>query len=400
MGDRGKRNVSSSSDGGARRNGWALRPQKGTRTITVRLWINGNESERSTGCRDRTAALAAGERIFAEEVLKASLTPQAERRKRTRQEQGITLPTLFADWLAWLTTTHAPKTLEIWELYTKNRWIPWFGGKTATVEQLTRERFDQYMRTRLGQVRGTSVKKELAALRSFVNWLEQEGHTIELPAAELVPRLPKRAAGVAYGKRRRVAAPQLSPDQVRALLRNLPEWSSNERGQERFMVRARFLVQYETGLRPSTVDRIRTPEHYRIGAERLRITPEIDKAKYGRDVPLSRRARRVLDYALRVLERQQGHHYKGPIFDSHDYRNHIARAAKRVLPAEVAEVFCAAHLRSARITHLLEQGANVVGTQYLAGHKQLSTTSRYVKPSFRAAEDALDRPRKPKREDK
>jgi site-specific recombinase XerD len=392
MGARGgKRGVSNGS-----KNGWKLRPQKGNRIITVRLWIDGSEAERSTGTRDREEALKAGERIYAEEVIKASLTPKSERRKKSR-EQGAALPTLFADWLACLATTHAPKTLEIWELYTKNRWIPWFGGPTATVAELTRERFQEYMRTRLGQVRATSVKKELAALRSFCSWLEAEGHAIELPAAELVPRLPKRAAGVAYGKRRRVAAPQLAPDQIRALLRALPAWSSGERGREPFMVRARFFLQYETSLRPSTWDRIRTPEHARLGSGRLRISPEIDKAKYGRDVPLSRRARLMLYWVLRTLDRLRGHKYEGPVFDAHDYRNHIARAAKLTLPPEVAEIFCAAHLRSARITHLLEDGANIMGTQQLAGHKQLSTTSRYAKPSFRAAEAALATSKKPTR---
>lgn len=377
-----QRGVQGGSHDHARRNGWALRPQVGNRIITVRLWINGRESERSTGTRDRGEALTEGEKIFAQEVIKASHAPKLPARRRVRDDAQ--LPSLFADWLAYLETTHAPKTLEIWELYVKNRWIPWFGGPTAAPSAITHEACEAYMRKRLIEVRATSVKKELAALRSFVSYLGQIGLAGGDPAAT-VPRLPKRAAGVAYGKRRRVAAPHLSPDQVRALLRKLPEWSSEANGAERFMVRARFLVQYETSLRPSLFDRIRTPEHYKAGMARLRITPDIDKAKYGRDVPLTRRARRILDYVIRKL----GPGYVGPIFDAHDYRNHIARAAKAVLPEELASVFCAAHLRSARITHLLEQGANVVGTQFLAGHKQLSTTSRYVKPSFRAAEDAL-----------
>jgi site-specific recombinase XerC len=93
-----------------------------------------------------------------------------------------------------------------------------------------------------------------------------------------------------------------------------------------------------------------------------------------------------LDYVCKRL----GKDYAGPIFDAHDYRKHIAKAAGKALPKELARIFCGAHLRSARITHLLERpSANLPGVQFLAGHKQVSTTSRYVKPSFRAARDVL-----------
>lgn len=52
---------------------------------------------------------------------------------------------------------------------------------------------------------------------------------------------------------------------------------------------------------------------------------------------------------------------------------------------EAAKRFAGSHLRSAMTTHELEQGKNIIGIQYRVGHKLLSTTSRYVKPSFRAA---------------
>ncbi len=45
--------------------------------------------------------------------------------------------------------------------------------------------------------------------------------------------------------------------------------------------------------------------------------------------------------------------------------------------------------RSAMTTHELEQGKNIIGIQYRVGHKLLSTTSRYVKPSFRAAMETI-----------
>jgi hypothetical protein len=75
----------------------------------------------------------------------------------------------------------------------------------------------------------------------------------------------------------------------------------------------------------------------------------------------------------------------GLIFGWHDYRSHIKAAAKQVLKGEAAKRFAGSHLRSAMTTHELEQGKNIIGIQYRVGHKLLSTTSLYVKPSFRAA---------------
>ncbi|HEX2881237.1 MAG TPA: hypothetical protein VHO25_17035, partial [Polyangiaceae bacterium] len=79
----------------------------------------------------------------------------------------------------------------------------------------------------------------------------------------------------------------------------------------------------------------------------------------------------------------------GVIFGKHDYREHIFEAAKAVLGEARAEEFCASHLRSARITHLLERTKNMAGVQHLAGHLRTSTTARYVRPTLRAALDVI-----------
>jgi hypothetical protein len=112
---------------------------------------------------------------------------------------------------------------------------------------------------------------------------------------------------------------------------------------------------------------------------------------------LTERARAALDATIVELSKNlpPGADFKGPVFGEHDYTTHIRRAAlgddetPGALPRELAERFCGAHLRSARITHLLDRGANLPGVQHLAGHRQMSTTARYVRPSFRSALDAL-----------
>jgi hypothetical protein len=57
----------------------------------------------------------------------------------------------------------------------------------------------------------------------------------------------------------------------------------------------------------------------------------------------------------------------------------VARIANGVTPK--AERFGGRHKRAPR--------KNIIGIQYRVGHKLLSTTSRYVKPSFRAAMETI-----------
>ncbi len=53
------------------------------------------------------------------------------------------------------------------------------------------------------------------------------------------------------------------------LIAALPVWS-NPRNAPRFPVRARFIVAYETSLRPSTLSALSVPEHYTAGASALK----------------------------------------------------------------------------------------------------------------------------------
>lgn len=243
------------------------------------------------------------------------------------------------------------------------------------------------MRARLRKVRSSTVTKELSALRQFVKWLEEME---ALPKGDVtVPSVPSRSLGTAFHQRKRSAAIALSPEECEAIIAKLPAWS-NSRKVERFPIRARFVVAYDTGLRPSTLDEIETPKHYRKGSATIMLTPDVDKNRFGREVPLKRRSREALDAVLAELPDKDGKPYEGPIFGWHVYRDHLKAAALEVLGPERAEKFNGAHLRSARITHALElSGGNLPGVQYLAGHKRATTTAAYVRPSLRAALDVL-----------
>lgn len=349
--------------------GWKLRQRAPGHAYAVRFWLNGREHERSTGTADATAAAREASRIYADEV------GREPHRKRPRTTAGLTLEEFVAAWLVALSSTHDPGTCVTWELYARTHWLPHF----EALHHLTEGGALDYMRARLLVVRGSTVRKELSALRNFVRWLVETG---ALAHEVRIPGVPKRAIGVAFEKRRRAAPVEMSPEESEALIAALPTWSNSRKlkddqgNSKQFPIRARFLVGYETGLRPSTLDALEAGVHYRKGSSTILVTPEIDKNRWARELPLSARAREALDAVCPK---------RGLIFGKHDYREHLAEAAAVSLPPERAEVFAGAHLRSAFITHRLEASGNLPGVQYLAGHKLATTTARYVKPSLRAA---------------
>jgi len=342
--------------------GWKIRQRAPGHAYSVRMWINGRESERSTGTSDPAEASREAARLYAAEVAR-------EPPKRIRRRRGqLKLEELIAAWLVALQSTHDPSTVETWELYANTHWLAHF----EAVHNLTTAMSAAYMRARLLVVQGSTVTKELSALRQFFAWCVEAGELSETP---VVPSVSKRTTGTIFAQRRRVSAIELSPEECEAIIAHLPEWSASKRVAV-FAIRARFLVGYETGLRPETLDLLEAPVHFRKKSSTITLTPAIDKNRLGREVPLSKRARKALDAICPDA---------GPIFGAHDYREHLKAAASAALPKERADKFTGAHLRSARITHWLEQSQNLAGVQYLAGHRNANTTARYVRASLRAA---------------
>ncbi len=347
--------------------GYRLRREEGRDTYTVRFRVNGRRVERSTGTSDPSEAAQIAARIFAHEVQRAPRQVAAVRRG-----DGPPLDDLVARWIAADTSTVDALTAEMWISHGRRFIEHW-----ATLADVTDATVLEFRGKRLENVTASTVRKELSSLRRFLAWAEMHEH---LPRKVAVPSVPKRAIGTPHAKRRRVAAPNLSPAEVRALLDALPEWSTS-RKVDRFAVKARFEFAYATGLRPSTLDELSVPEHYERGAATLRLTRADDKGRWGRELPLSAEARAALD---RVCPDA------GRIFGEHDYRPAIRAAADAALPKAAAAVFTAAHLRSAMVTHALENGAPLPGVMFLVGHARAETTSRYLRPSFRSAEVALE----------
>lgn len=316
--------------------------------------------DKSTGERDPRAAHEKAAKYYAD-IVSGRWRPVGRRVLGPRQP----LVDLTPLWLEDFEKDHAKKTAETYGGYAAG-FIAFF----KDFDRITTESAADYVRMRLGKVIRDSVKKELSALRSFISWCVDRGVTTEEHAPVIRP-VRRGAVGTHAGKQRRVAV-ELSPVEVERFIEKLPVTS---RGK--FAIRARFIVAYETGLRPATLDKLMVPDHYKRGRDHLWLDPGIDKARFGREVPLSPRARAALDEACPDV---------GLIFGRHDYRSEWRKAAKAAgLPKTTAPY----DLRHARATHLLEMTGNLPGTQYLLGHKHVSTTAKYIRASKRAAADAL-----------
>jgi integrase len=277
---------------------------------------------------------------------------------------------IAALWLADVEREIDPGTVDTLMVYVRHfeRFFGAFG-------QITDAACARYARERLGQVKRPTVQKELSALRRFVGWCEEQGFLTRAPR---VPPPAKRATGTAYKIRRRSKPTPLSPEEALAVIDALPDWSASKK-VDHFPVRARFRFAFETALRPKTIDQLSVPENYVRGSSMLVITDEIDKVRFGRELPLTVAAQAAIDSVCPE---------KGIIFGKHDYRDQLDKAAAAALTPEKARTFTGYDLRHARATQWAESG-NLVGVAYLLGHKQVTTTNRYARPNRAAAEKVI-----------
>jgi len=349
--------------------GWRLRlPEgRGRQTYLVRFRHSGRRYEKSTGRSDPREAAVEAARIYADVV---------SGRRSQRANVGADLATAFASFLADYEVTHAAGTMVSVTLYARSHLLPFF----QSFDRFTLASYGDYMRERIRQVTRTTLRKELSALRMFVAWCTEHG--TELPP---VPPLPKSGhPGVKHRQGRRHPSTSWSPDVVERLLQAMPELSSKGAFLRRF-----FRLLWETGLRESTVRKLRSPDHYKRGDVRLFISKDIDKAHFERHIPLTAEAREALDGVCpekpEMDERGRGQLLFRGVAPS--LRGAIESAAKA---AGIEGAIAAYDLRHSRASQLANAGAPLAGVAHILGHKHISTTAIYVRSSDAAALTALE----------
>jgi integrase len=344
---------------------WTVRKPPGNKNYHVRFSHLGQRFEPSTGTSDPVEAKKRAPEIYADVI-----SGRRKVRQAIASNPAAQIDQLGASWLAAIEHTIDPKTFETYLVYVRH-----FNTFFRTLGNVSSATVAQYGPHRLGHALRPTVKKEQSALRGFLGWCKTQAHLSEAP---VVPPLPKKAVGTPFKLRRRQAATQLEPAEILAILERLPEWSESKK-VKRFPIRARFVLQYEQGMRPEMLDVLEVPKHYTKGSSLLKIETGGDKNRWERELPLTDKARAALDSVCPK---------KGVIFGVHDYRDALRKAAKGVLPKEKAERITAEDLRHSRLTEWAETG-NLPGAAYLAGHTRISTIDKYAKPGRRAAERLL-----------
>ena len=346
---------------GRRAQGWTLGRDARTGKYLARFRVSGRRYCRSTGATDRAVAQAEASRIYRE--------VGEGRRRETQDLATIDVADVCAEWLVAMSAEVSEATIACWTTYVDAHWIPFF----ASAENLTSEaRLADYMRARLERVTRSTVKKEMSALRRFLGWAVERGYLDDAPQ---VPTPSRRATGTPHPKGKRVRV-ELAGTMMDAIIAALPDTTPTG-----YRIKAFFVVLRETAFRPGTLYRVTAPDDYRRGAEVLRIRADADKARYGREVPLTQRARAALDSVCPD---------EGILFERFEYREILREAALAAgLPKDLACHVSAYDFRHGRTTELLENSSNLTGVAYLVGHKHVSTTDRYAHARQHAAEEVL-----------
>ena len=346
---------------------WALRKRSGTKNWYVRFSHRGENVERSTGTSHEGEAKRIAAVIYTDYV-----TGRVRQGLPSPKEASTTIQELGVLWLDSISNTVMPDTLVGYGIHLGH--IQDFFGVVAN---LSSPESEKYVNHRLGSVQRSTVIKEKTTLQALVNWAHRHGHIAE---KFVVPPIKKNVLGTEYEIRRRGAATPLTSEEADAIVERLPEWSRTRDG-EPYPVRSRFQFQRETGFRPSMLDGLSMPEHYRPGGETVRLERRTNKGRVTRDVPITQAAREALESARDGRRR-------GLLFGRHGCRAILRTVAGTVIDDERASRITQEDFRHKRLTEFAETG-NPVGASFLAGHTNTETIKHYAKPERQAADKVL-----------
>lgn len=312
----------------------------------------------ATGSRTESEAAAIADREYLA-VLNGT-------REVAPKAAGGDLVDIAAEFIVHLFSVLPAPTVKVYRCYVKG-WVKLFGSLPAMLQE---DRQLEYQAFRLGRCMRKTHRKERTLMVKFFEWCRVKGYVRKGEA----PKLPELGdkKGVRTGKQRENAV-QLTLDEVQAIIANMPlvsvRLARRKDKRPHFLVRTFFEFLYETGLRPITVKRLRLGDNWVTGQRELIILNAQDKVEYGRTLPLSERA-------IAILEEVS---LSGSLFGFHDLRSYPKAAARAAgLPEHKAKDFGSYDFRHARLTHLIQAGAPLTAAAYIAGHKQVTTTNRYV----------------------
>ena len=272
------------------------------------------------------------------------------------------------------------RTIDSYEMYVRAHYLPYF----RSLDRMTTASCSDYTRARLRRVQAITVRKELSGLRGFLSWCVEQSHLLE-EDAPTVRSVPKKATGTPNDVSRKVGGwVDLTPTEAAAIIKRLPVTGRRNRP-----IRAYYTVLWETALRPETLVSLRAPTDYQRGAKVLKIRDEADKARFGRELPLTPEARKALDSVCPDAGSLFPRRKNGK---AADYRVSLRAAAKAAgLAEDRAARISDYDFRHGRTTDLMDQTGDIMGIGYLVGHKHATTTQKYLHARKGMAERVLSK---------
>jgi len=252
-------------------------------------------------------------------------------------------------------------------------WAAHWSKRWGALDDITSPTVQQYISDRLREKtnRGTrvstnTVRKELSALRGFLKWAKDRHFLSEMPTWE-TPEEDDSYEPLC-----------LSPEEALAILEHLP---TRDEHPKRMPVKEWYTFMWATSFRLGTMARLRWEDvNWKRGT--IKVRAKADKRKYEREIPLTQEALNVLKSLWPGV---------GLIFGKHDYRDILRSAAVKAgfEPERVARITANHTFRHSRLTDLGERTTSVTALQYMAGHKWLETTQKYLHGRLKAAQDML-----------
>lgn len=209
-----------------------------------------------------------------------------------------------------------------------------------------------------------SIRRKLASVRSFYQYMMREGAVAANPAKLLVtPKMPKRLPEVPGAEKTNRLLDDVAAD---TLERPFPERD-----------RAVFEILYGCGLRVSELAGLNLMDIER-GERVIRVR---GKGRKERMVPFGAQAAEALERWLEARRAKAGEqavfvNHRGGRLSDRSMRS-LVKLYSMLLAGDSSLHPHA--LRHAFATHMLADGADLRSIQELLGHAQLSTTQRYTK---------------------
>lgn len=301
--------------------------------------------ERSTRETDRRLAIKKAEQIY------KAANRQAER--ETAGGAGKELRPLMVRWLTEVRTTRSADWADKLGDYAAGLWLP----RWSYLSDIDNQTLSAYVSDRLsGGISTVTLRKEKSGLNMFLKWCHRHGYIKSMP----VWQLP-------YGKSDFVPC-VVTPKEVEKILEQLEE-----------PARSYYELMWEYGFRRGTMARLRWDD-VDINGRTLHIRAGADKRMYARSLPIT-------DRALAVFERMGKTKQNATLFPRKDYqRPQLEQAVK---DAGIAKHVTNHTFRHSRLTDLAGKTKDIVSLQYVAGHKTLLSTQRYLHGSFDKAKELL-----------